>query len=155
MSRMLTSLLAAGLALPLAAAAQTPATAPAPLAVAHPTAARMGGGNSERVEQRISDMRAKLKITPAEQPQWDSFVAVMRDNSENMRKVLELRTGSFKTMTAVDNMTSYEAIAQQHAANLQKLVPAFQTLYTSLSDVQKHTADQMFRGDVAARAAKG
>ena len=32
---------------------------------------------------------------------------------------------------------------------MQKLVPAFQTLYGSLSDQQKKTADQMFRNYAA------
>ena len=40
-------------------------------------------------------------------------------------------------------------IEQQRAQDVQKLVPAFQTLYSSLSDQQKKTADQIFRNYAA------
>ena len=52
-------------------------------------------------------------------------------------------------MSAVDNMQSYAQIEQQRAQDMQKLVPAFQTLYSSLSDQQKKTADQIFRNYAA------
>jgi hypothetical protein len=62
-----------------------------------------------------------------------------------MDQVYQQRADRLDTMTAVDNMQSYAQIEQQRAQDVQKLVPAFQTLYTSLSDDQKKTADQMFR----------
>ena len=37
----------------------------------------------------------------------------------------------------------------QRAQEIQKLVPAFQTLYGALSDQQKREADQMFRSYAA------
>ncbi len=152
-------LLAASFALPVAALAQTPGTtSPAPATAPMPhaapmqhTAAHTGQNVTDRVEHRIAEMHSKLHITAAQQPQWDAFSAVMRDNASNMQKVVEDRVGKFTTMNAVDNMTSYEAIAQQHAADLQKLVPAFQALYASLSDEQKRAADDMFRNMAAAR----
>ena len=52
-------------------------------------------------------------------------------------------------MSAVDNMQSFEAIEQARADGMQKLVPAFQTLYTSLSDQQKQQADALFRYQAA------
>jgi hypothetical protein len=47
-------------------------------------------------------------------------------------------------MTAVDNLKTYEAIADAHAEGLQKLVPAFETLYASMSEAQKKNADEVF-----------
>jgi hypothetical protein len=38
-------------------------------------------------------------------------------------------------------------VAMNHAQDMQKLVPAFQTLYDTMSDSQKKTADQVFRDD--------
>jgi hypothetical protein len=46
-------------------------------------------------------------------------------------------------------MQSYAQIEQQRAQDVQKLVPAFQTLYSSLSDQQKSTADLIFRNYAA------
>jgi hypothetical protein len=48
-------------------------------------------------------------------------------------------------MNAVDNMKSYAIVARAYADNTQKLSDAFATLYGSLSDVQKRTADTLFR----------
>jgi len=39
-------------------------------------------------------------------------------------------------MTAVDNLQSYSAIVEAHAEGLKKFVPAFEALYTSMSDTQ-------------------
>jgi DNA-binding transcriptional regulator YbjK len=57
------------------------------------------------------------------------------------------RVDNFQSLNAVQNMQSYEQIAEQHAQHLQKLVPAFQNLYNSMPDEQKQLADQVFRAN--------
>ena len=54
-------------------------------------------------------------------------------------------------MTALENLQSYAAVAAEHAQEVQKLVPAFQTLYDTMSDSQKRRADTVFRDDAAQR----
>ena len=49
-----------------------------------------------------------------------------------------------RTMSAVDDLETYQKIAQAHADGLQKLVTAFQPVYDSMSDDQKKNADQVF-----------
>ena len=66
----------------------------------------------ERVEHRIAELHAQLRITPAEQPQWDQFSQVMRDNARYMDQVFLQRAQEYPTMTAVQNMESYEHIAE-------------------------------------------
>ena len=66
-----------------------------------------------------------------------------------MDQIYQQRAEKLGSMTAVDNMQSYAQIEQQRAQDVQKLVPAFQTLYASLSDQQKKTADEMFRNYAA------
>jgi hypothetical protein len=56
-----------------------------------------------------------------------------------MDRIYQQRADKLGSMTAVDNMQSYAQIEQQRAQDAQKLVPAFQTLYSSLSDQQKTT----------------
>jgi len=138
---------AAVLALPAAASAQSaqaPATA-APPAAAAPMVKRA----EERVERRIAELHAQLKITPAEQQQWDQFAQVMRDNAREMDQVFTRRAQEYESMNAVQNMQSYEHVAETHAQQLQKLVPAFQNLYNSMPDQQKQIADQVFRANAA------
>ena len=62
------------------------------------------------------------------------------------------RAEQFPTMNAVQNMESYEQIAEAHAQHLQKLVPAFQNLYNAMPDQQKQLADQVFRANVEKQA---
>jgi protein CpxP len=101
------------------------------------------------VERRIADLHGKLHITAQQSQQWDQFTQVMRDNAREMDGIYQQRAEQLGSMSAVDNMQSYAQIEQQRAQEVQKLVPAFQTLYASLSDQQKKTADQVFRNQAA------
>jgi hypothetical protein len=137
-------LLAGGLALsgPSLAQTATPPVAPA----AHPAVSAPTTPNLQAmVEQRIKDLHTRLHITATQEPQWDQFTQVMRDNAKGTDDLYEARADKMASMTAVENMQSYAAIAQQHATELQKLVPAFQTLYGSFTDQQKKQADEVFR----------
>ena len=106
-----------------------------------------GKNAEERVEQRIKELHAQLQITPAEEPQWNEFAQVMRENARDMDQAFMQRAQQFPTMNAVQNMQSYEQISEQHAQRLQKLVPAFQKLYDAMPDQQKRLADQVFRAN--------
>ena len=137
--------LAALLTLSSAALAQpTPAPA-APQAEGAPAAKTA----EERVERRIAELRAQLQITPAEQQQWDQFAQVMRDNAREMDQIFVQRAQQYQSMNAVQNMQSYEHLAEAHAQQLQKLVSAFEKLYNSMSDQQKQIADRVFRESAA------
>jgi ERCC4-related helicase len=96
-----------------------------------------------RVEARIKSLHDRLKITGAEEPQWNGVAQAMRDNAGQMQQAMQQRQQS-RSMSAVDDLKAYQAIAEAHAQGLQKLIPAFQTLYDSLSDAQKKQADALF-----------
>ena len=147
---------AALLSLPAAAwaqSSQSPATQAAtpspPAAAASPMADHPVSGKNaeERVENRIKELHAQLRITPAEEPQWNEFAQVMRENAREMDQVFMQRAQQYPTMNAVQNMQSYEQISEEHAQRVQKLVPAFQKLYDAMPDQQKRLADQVFRAN--------
>ena len=69
----------------------------------------------------------------------------MRSNATDMDDAVGKRMSVAKTGNAVDQMKSYSDMAQTHAQNMQRLVPAFATLYEALSPDQKKLADQSFR----------
>ena len=116
----------------------------------HAAMARQPGETMQSlVERRITDLHGKLHITSQQSQQWDQFAQVMRDNAREMDQIYQQRAEKLGSMSAVDNMQSYAQIEQQRAQDVQKLVPAFQTLYSSLSDQQKKTADQIFRNYAA------
>jgi hypothetical protein len=124
------------------------ATQSSPLA-GHPVAGKTA---QERVEQRIKELYSQLRITPAERPQWDQFAQVMRENARDMDQAWLQRVDNFQSLNAVQNMQSYEQIAEQHAQHVQKLVPAFQNLYNSMPDEQKRLTDQVFRANAERQA---
>jgi len=99
----------------------------------------------EHVEARIKELQAKLHITPTQEALWQNVTQIMRDNAQTMDALTQARTDKVKTMTAVDNLQSYSAIVEAHAEGLKKFVPAFEALYASMSDTQKHQADNVFR----------
>ncbi len=97
------------------------------------------------VERRISDLHTRLHITPAQSQPWDQFAQVMRNNANNIDQAYHRRADKLSSMSAVDNMKSYAQVEQTRSEDVQKLVPAFENLYYTLSDQQKKQADQLFR----------
>jgi len=99
----------------------------------------------QRVEQRIAYLHSALKITPAQESQWNTFADVMRSNSESMTQLYQQREAAGAQRNALDDMKQYAQITQAHAEGMQKLVAAFEPLYNSLSPEQKTLADTTFR----------
>ncbi len=132
---------------PTAATAVPHATTPA---ARTPQAASMLQG----VERHIRDLHRELQITQAQEPQWEQFATVMRDNAKAMSDSLDQRAQQIGGMTAVDDMTSYAQLAEQRSQDLVKLAGAFQTLYGTFSPQQKQNADQLFRRQAETHAEK-
>jgi protein CpxP len=96
------------------------------------------------VESHISDLRAKLKITPAEESKWKEVAATMRENAKDMDAAIDKRESAAAGATAIDDLNSYADIAQAHANGVKKLASVFSSLYSVMSDDQKKTADETF-----------
>ena len=103
--------------------------------------------SAERVEARIKDMHAKLKITAAQEEQWAKVAKVMRDNEKAMEPLINARIekAKTKTLTAIDDLKSYGEITDAHADAIKRFTPIFATLYAGMSDAQKKDSDTMFR----------
>lgn len=114
--------------------------------------AQSSGPAAQHVEARIKQLHGQLHITAAQDSQWNEFAQTMRDNARDMDEAAEQRAQQFGTMTAIENMQSYEKLAEDHVQHLQKLIPAFQALYDSMSPEQKKTTDQVFRAGAEAHA---
>ncbi|NNM52887.1 MAG: Spy/CpxP family protein refolding chaperone [Pseudomonadales bacterium] len=101
--------------------------------------------HEDHVEMRVKEMHSKLNITAAQEVQWNKVKQIMLDDAKNMDALIHARSEHEKEMNAVDNLKSYSDISEEHADGVKKLVPVFATLYASLSDAQKKTADALFR----------
>jgi hypothetical protein len=98
----------------------------------------------QHVEQRIKTLHDKLDIAPAQEAKWADVAQTMRDNEASIDQLVKQRSENRKTMNAIDDLQSYEAIAEAHADGLKKMIPVFQTLYADMSDGQKKKADEAF-----------
>ncbi|MGF6901272.1 protein CpxP [Paraburkholderia sp. GAS348] len=117
---------------PASAPMGTPASAPAAKA-----------GHERNVEDRIAYLHTQLKITPAQESQWNAFADVMRSNGQTMGQLFQQRKAD-TNLSALDDMKQYATIAQAHADGMKRLVDAFDPLYNSFSPEQKKLADVTF-----------
>jgi uncharacterized protein with PIN domain len=100
---------------------------------------------TDRVETRIKQLHDQLQITMAQEPQWGAVAQAMRDDAQAMQSAIAQRRQTRSSATAVDELRSYEQVTETHVAGLQKLIPAFQALYDTMSPEQKKNADAAFR----------
>jgi Mlc titration factor MtfA (ptsG expression regulator) len=110
-----------------------------------PGQAALPAAMAAKMNDHIQKLHAQLAITAAEEPQWDQYATVMRQNAADMNQAYEDRAAKLDTMNASENMQSYAHVTQVHAANMEKLANAFAPLYASFSPEQKSAADRMFQ----------
>ena len=97
------------------------------------------------VDRQIADLKKQLKITPQQEPQFNAFAEVMRNNARDEEAQMR-QAGANQHPNAVDGLKQAQQMAEMQSNGLKRLVPAFQALYDSLSDPQKKTADQVLGG---------
>jgi protein CpxP len=128
------------LASPLSTARAEQAVAPQNHAAAGATETK-----GETVEQRITNLRASLKITADQEAKWNTVAQAMRENAANMDKLVAAnRTTPPQNMSAVDDLKSYQRFAQAHVDGLKNLIASFEKLYAGMPDAQKKIADTVF-----------
>ena len=108
-------------------------------------AGRSRASRTDRVEARIKQLHDQLKITAAQEPQWNGVAQAMRDDAQAMQSAIAKLRQNRAQATAVDELRGYQEVTETHVAGLQKLIPAFEALYNTMSPEQKKTADAAFR----------
>jgi len=127
-------------------AAQTPAEKP-------PAAAAATSNKPETVEQRITTLKTALKITADQEAKWGTVATAMRDNAAAMDKMVQAKRAiSPASMTAVDDLKTYQEFTQLRVDGLKELTSAFQSLYNSMPAAQQKNADQVFNGSAPAKS---
>jgi periplasmic protein CpxP/Spy len=107
---------------------------------------------SERVEARLAYVRTALKITPAQQTQWEGFANVLRKHARDMDQRFEQfraqreqgagRPGP-RQVSAIERLERRQQRMAQRSARLSEVLAAAKPLYASLSPEQKVVADDM------------
>ena len=99
---------------------------------------------SEDVEARIKYLHTSLKITPEQEVLWNNVAQIMLDNAKTMEALIKVRAEAAATVTPIDDLKSYSAIADGHADGLRKFIPAFEALYAGMSEDQQKNAHKLF-----------
>ena len=106
------------------------------------------------VEAQLGDIKKRLNITAAQQPQFEQFATIVKQNAQAMESMMQ-KEAQTAQRSAVDGLRTAASFAQAEADNLKRLVPALEALYASLSDQQKRTADQLFNSSPPSGAPQG
>ena len=136
--------------------------------VMHHRARHVRGGSFGHIDGRLAFLKAELKITPAQEPQWAAFEKVMRDNAAEMKASIDKMRADrkaaleahkkamdeakaagkpvpeLKRPSAIERMERMQEFAKVRMDRQAKVLAALKPLYVSLSDDQKKTADGLF-----------
>jgi hypothetical protein len=99
-----------------------------------------------RAEARIAYVKAKLKITSAQEATFDRYAQVIRDNAAATQKAFQDmrgQRGQNQSMSAIDRVEQRAKMAQMRDQQQQAYLGAFRPLYASLSADQKKVADDL------------
>jgi protein CpxP len=100
----------------------------------------------ETVDERIQNLHQELKITPDEEKKWNDVAQTMRENAGKMEQMVSDRKSMDpNTMTAKDDLKTYQEFAQSHVDGLKNLRASFDSLYDSMPADQQKVADEVFR----------
>jgi protein CpxP len=119
-----------------------------------PAADAATSNKPETVEQRITTLKAALKITPDQEKKWNGVAQAMRDNASRMEKlVAEKRKIPPEKTTAVDDLKTYQEFTEARLDGLKHLTSAFKSLYDTMTPDQKKNADTVFEKYTPPRSA--
>jgi hypothetical protein len=118
---------------------------------------------SERVEARLAYARTALKITDAQQPQWENFANVLRKQARDMDQRFQQRHAQFearraqrgegapgaqarpqgRSVNAIERLERTQQRMAERSARLNEVIAAAKPLYALLTPEQKQVADGM------------
>ena len=139
----LATLVGASLTVGLSSPASSQTVAPTDSAKA-PAARAATSNKAETVEQRITTLKAALKVTPDQESKWDGVANAMRENAASMDKLIQEKQGKMANMNAVDDLRTYQEFSQANLDGLKNLISSFKTLYDTMTPDQKKNADHVF-----------
>jgi hypothetical protein len=99
---------------------------------------------TRRVEGRIAYVKAVLKITDAQQAQFDKLADAMRANAKDRVAMFQqLQTNRDQPKNAVERLEIREHLTELRAQSEQRSLAALKPLYDSLTPDQKQAADAL------------
>jgi protein CpxP len=95
----------------------------------------------QNVEANIAELRQKLQITPAQEPQFNAVAAVMQDNA----KLEASAPPAPANASAIDDLRAFIKYSELELTGLKRMLQPLEALYATLSPAQRKAADAIFR----------
>jgi len=99
----------------------------------------------ERIEARLAYAKTALKITPAQEAQWNALATVLRRHAAAMDQQVTQRRAADRNqpVSAIERLTRRQAMMAEAATRMNEVLEAAKPLYAVLSDDQKKDADAL------------
>ena len=100
----------------------------------------------EHTEGRIAFLKAELKITDAQAPQWNAFTETLRSNAKAHQTMHEQMTKDGMPSTWPERLAFQQKMLSARLDSLKDMEAAVKPLYATLNDEQRKLADQLMSG---------
>lgn len=140
-----------------AAAQPSPAAVPPPPAArtaqppASPATAALQTTPKGDLDQRVLRLHNQLGITPEQEELWRPVATAIVDSASAVGDAMQARFNKPQPMTAIEDIQTYQAVADAHARGLKQLASAFAPLYAAMPATQQKAADKLFGAQMARR----
>jgi hypothetical protein len=101
---------------------------------------------SADIEGRIASLKAGLRITGAQEAEWNRFADALRATAKSTDGMFEQMTPSGMAAALPARLDRHEKMLTTHLNSLKTLKEAIDPLYAALGDDQKKTADRLMIG---------
>ncbi len=106
---------------------------------------------TERIEARLAYIKTALKITAAQEPQWNAYADVMRKGAkEAEQRMQDWRAqhkpgarGPAQRLNAIERLERMQTFHANAVTRINELLAVEKPLYAALSPEQKRVADQV------------
>ena len=118
---------------------------------ASPAAAALQTAPKGDLDRRVRRLHDQLGITPEQEELWRPVAAAMMDSASAVGDAMQARSNKPQPMSAVEDIQTYQAVADAHAKGLRQLASAFGPLYAAMPATQQKAADKLFGAQMARR----
>jgi protein CpxP len=96
---------------------------------------------AQRAERHLTMLKGQLKITPEQEPLWQTYAEKMKANAGTGMHAMRDQMADTK-LTAPERMARMQTLMEEHLAKMKGVHDSFSRLYAALTPEQKVMADQ-------------
>ena len=104
---------------------------------------------TERVEARLAYLKTALKITDAQQPQWDAYAGLVRNGAKQREQRFQsrlagaVRGAERQRPNAIERLEKAQSFHAEAVTRINEMLAVEKPLYAALSPQQRKVADEL------------